>query len=69
MITLKASIAGAILFGAVGAAAAATYTVTRMSVDVTCPAAAADDHRASEDAAMQRFTSGKPLPTDQGRKF
>jgi len=68
MVTLKASIAAAILVVAIGATAAATYTVTRMSVDVTCPAAA-DDRPASEDDAMQRFTSGKPLPTDQGRKF
>jgi P-type conjugative transfer protein TrbJ len=27
------------------------------------------DRRAREDAAMTRFTSGEPLPTDQGRKF
>jgi hypothetical protein len=62
MITLKASVAGAILFGAVGAAAAATYTITRMAVAVTCPQSAGDDQRPSEDEAMRRFTSGPDLP-------
>ena len=69
MLTLKASVAAAILVGAIGSTAAATYTITRMSVDVTCPQAATDDRRPPEDAAMQRFNSGQPLPTDQGRKF
>jgi hypothetical protein len=69
MLTLKTSVAAAILVGAIGATAAATYTVTRMSVAVTCPSATADDRQTSEDEATRKFLSGSKPPLNQGKGY
>jgi hypothetical protein len=69
MLTLKTSVAAAILVGAIGATAAATYTVTRMSVDVTCPVAATDNTEAAQDEALKKFGNGRQLPMNQGKGY
>ncbi len=65
MVTLKASVAAAILIGAVSATAGATYAVTRMSVAVSCPAASA----AAEQPSSAGWGHGAPVPMDQGKKY
>ncbi len=69
MITLKASVAAAILVGAVSAAAVTTYAVTRMSVSVTCPAASVGNTEATPDEALKKFGSGRQLPMNQGKGY
>lgn len=65
MITLKASVAAAILIGAMGATAGATYAVTRMSVAVNCPGAPA----VAEQPSGAGWGHGAPVPMDQGKKY
>lgn len=65
MITLKASVAAAILIGAVGATAGATYAVTRMTVAVTCPEPA---HVAVPERGLN-WDPGHQLPQNQGKGF
>ncbi len=65
MITLKASIAAAILLGAVGTTAAVTYTVTRMSVAVTCPPPSV----AITPEAAPAWKHGPELPLDKGKEY
>lgn len=66
MLTLKASVAAAILIGAVAATAGATYFATKTTVTASCsfpiptPPTAADN---------RGIPLGKPLPLDQGKKW
>ncbi len=65
MLTLKASIATAILVGSVAATAGATFIATRATVAVSCPAPTV----APPAADNRGIPLGKSLPLDQGRKW
>jgi hypothetical protein len=65
MLTLKASVAAAILVGSIAATAGATYVATKATVAVNCPAPAV-----TPPAADKRGVPlGEPLPLNQGRKW
>ena len=62
MLTLKASVASAILLAAIATSAGITYVATTsMSVKVSC----------SEEptAAMRHFATPQPLPTTGGKQW
>jgi hypothetical protein len=63
--TLKASVAAAILVGSIAATAGATYVATKATVAVNCSASSA-----TPPAADNRgIPLGEPLPLNQGRKW
>jgi hypothetical protein len=67
MMILKASVAAAVLAGAVTAAAGITYIATKasMNVSVSCPAPPV----AAEPAARPDLPLGQLPPLQQGQKF
>ena len=67
MMTLKASVAAAVLAGAVTATAGITYIATKasMNVSVSCPAPIA----AAPPAARPDLPLGQLPPLQQGQKF
>jgi hypothetical protein len=65
MITLKASIAAIVLLGAMGAAAGATYAVTRLSVAVSCP----EPVPAAAPQGGLNWNPGHQIPQNQGKGF
>jgi hypothetical protein len=64
MLTLKTSVAAAILVGSIAATAGATYVVTRASVTVSCPSSPATPPQSRPD-----LPTGQLPPLHQGQKF
>lgn len=67
MLTLKASVAAAILAGAITATAGATYVATKasMQVSVRCPPAVVSASPVPKTALPQ----GAPVPLNQGKTY
>jgi hypothetical protein len=65
MMTLKASVAAAILVGSIAATAGATYVATKATVAVNCPAPTAPPPSADNRC----IPLVEPLPLNQGRKW
>jgi hypothetical protein len=65
MLTLKASVAAAILAASIAGTAGVTYVATRMSVEVSCPSPAV----AASPPARPDLPSGPVLPLGQGKKW
>ncbi len=56
MISIKASVATAILAGSIAATASATYAISRLTIAVTCPAPTAT-------TAMKQFAQPQSIKT------
>jgi hypothetical protein len=65
MLTLKASVATAILIGSIAATAGATYVATKTAFAVNCPAPTVPPHATDN----RGIPLGEPLPLNQGRKW
>lgn len=67
MLTLKASVAAAILAGAIAATAGITYVATKanMQVSVSCPPAAAS----APSPVKPPLPQGAPVPLNQGKTY
>lgn len=65
MLTLKTSVAAAILVGAMAATAGVTYVAARTSVSVSCPGAVA----ATPPATRPDLPLGQLPPLHQGKQF
>lgn len=67
MLTLKVSVAGAILVGAIAATAGVTYVATRanMQVSVRCPPIAAS----AAAPVRPPLPQGAPVPLNQGKTY
>jgi hypothetical protein len=65
MLTLKASVAAAVLVVAMAATAGITYAVTRTTITMSCPAPTAGPPTADN----RGIPLGNPLPLDQGKKW
>ncbi len=67
MLTLKASVASAILAGTIAATAGVTYLATKasMRVSVNCPPIAAS----APSPARPGLPQGAPVPLNQGKTY
>jgi hypothetical protein len=67
MLTLKMSVASAVLVGAIAATAGATYVATKanMHVSVSCPPTAASEPAPTRPSLPQ----GAPVPLNQGKTY
>lgn len=63
--TINAAIAAAIVVGAIGVGAGASYVITKARVAVDCPAPA----QGSAPAESRGIPLGSRLPENQGQKF
>lgn len=69
MLTLKTSVAAAILAGAVAATAGATYVVTKASVNVSVACPSAPTEAVPSGVKKPNLPEGTPLPMNRGEKF
>lgn len=65
MLTLKASVATAILLGTIATTAGITYVATKTTVAMSCPVPST----ASNSAGNRGIPLGPRLPENQGEKF
>lgn len=67
MLTLKVSVAAAVLAGAIAATAGVTYIATKasMQVSVSCPPTAAS----APSPARPALPQGAPVPLNQGKTY